>query len=150
MHVCVLYACVCVWTVSECLLMSSAVLEDRRLPGGLFASAPKGLPFMKNKNHPFNLSPPRSTMVPLGCSPTAGSVVINTETNTSNTHVLSRARDILCGCQDFTLVSRTAPGPVVLEWLSSNGLGDMKDFTLICHTVPHTQPQRHQSLPRDL
>lgn len=42
---------------------------------------------------------------------------------------------------------KDSPGPVVLEWLSSNGLADMKGFTLICHTVPHTQPQRHQSLP---
>lgn len=35
--------------------------------------------------------------------------------------------------------------PCVPEWLSFDGFRHMKDFTLMCHTVP-AQPAKHQSL----
>jgi len=49
--------CVCVWT-TECLLMASAVLEDRRRPGAVCLHT-KGITFhyIKQQNHPFNRSP---------------------------------------------------------------------------------------------
>lgn len=81
--------CVC---VCACLLLCASPYVFS-CPAGppaaasrLFAFRTGGITFHEKQNHPFNLSPRRSTIVPLGCSPTAGCLVTAAETNASNTH----------------------------------------------------------------
>lgn len=73
--VCFVFICVFLWTVSECLLMASAVLKDCWLLGAVCLCT-KGITFHNMKNR-ITYFASHQTIVPLGCRATADSPVIN-------------------------------------------------------------------------